>query len=151
MTRFNKNLIVAALAIAIMVGFGGSAAFAATTPALGTVAPYAIVSDTWTNTLNAGLETAVTGSVCYTTPPGTAPISINGVTTTPLTQATTPCPPQTGLDQAVALAVLNTQACTFIGTNVFLDAVIIGANPPGTFPHVVITAVEQWMLLYPQQ
>jgi len=63
--------------------------------------------------------------------PTTAPILITGATVAP-------CDPQTGIDQGVALNNaldgLNTQACTSIGTNVSLDSITIGANPPGTFP-----------------
>jgi hypothetical protein len=47
----------------------------------------------------------------------------------------TPCPPVTGTDQGLALAILNGQACTSLGAGaVALDSVIIGANPPGTIP-----------------
>ncbi len=134
MSKFNKNSVVMAVSVVFLAfGLAGPvAALAATAPTLGAVGTYAIVSDTWTNTLNAGLETAVIGGVCYTTPPGTPPISINGVTTTPLSQAVVPC--TNGAAQSSALANLNAQACTSIGTNVTLNTIIIGANPPGTFP-----------------
>lgn len=116
--------------------FGGSARsqVGAAAGALLTSDTYAIVSDTWTNSLNTGLETAVNGGVCYTNPPATAPVSINGVTVTPLSVAVVPCPAQVGLDQASALATLNSQSCMSLGTNVTLDSTMIGTNPPGTFP-----------------
>jgi len=98
-----------------------------TSPSLGLAETYGIVSKTYTNSLNAGLETAIVGNVCYTTEPTTAPKSINGATETP-------CPSQVGLDQASALADLNAEVCTSIGTDVDLDKIIIGSNPPGTFP-----------------
>ena len=103
-------------------------ALAATAPNLGSESTYGIVSETYTNTV---IGTTVNGTagqpaVCYTTPPGVAPI-ITGTTVTP-------CPPVTGTDQATALANLNSQACTPIGAAVALNAIIIGSNPPGTFP-----------------
>ena len=50
----------------------------------------------------------------------------------------TPCPPQTGTDQGLALANLNAQAlapsCTLIPAGPPMDAVIIPGNPPGVYP-----------------
>ncbi|MCR4325604.1 MAG: ice-binding family protein [Patescibacteria group bacterium] len=146
MTSIPKNILIigfiALFIIVLAVWWSGKlgstvpaeSQVSAAAAALLTSNTYAIVSDTWTNSLNAGLETAITGDVCYTTAPDTAPISINGVTITPLTEATVPCPTQVGLDQASALADLNAESCTPIGTDVALDAIIIGTNPPGVFP-----------------
>jgi len=128
--KIKSALVVSSALILGLVG--PMAAFAATAPILGAASTYAIVSDTWTNSLNAGQETAVIGGVCYTTPPGTAPISINGATTTPLTQAVVPC--TNGAAQDAALADLNSQTCTSLGTNVTLDSTIIPGHPAGTFP-----------------
>jgi hypothetical protein len=115
-----------------------TAAFAAffliSTPALAQVAPnlgtnttYGIVSSTYTNS-NTAPQTIINGDVCFTTGPVTPPLAISGTTTTP-------CPPQNGLDQTAAVAFLNLQPCTFLGAGaIALDAVIIGANPPGVIP-----------------
>jgi hypothetical protein len=124
MKKFNKNLLVVVSVFALGL-VGPIAASAATAPSLGATASYGIVSDTYTNSLNAGLETAIVGDVCYTTPPGTAPVSIVGATVVP-------CAPARGTDQGGALTTLNSQVCTPISGA--LDAVIIGTNPPGTFP-----------------
>src|ERR1035437_10473346 len=53
-------------------------ALAATAPDLKSNNTYAIVSDTFTNALNAGLETKIVGAVCYNTGPSTPPNSISG-------------------------------------------------------------------------
>jgi hypothetical protein len=113
-------------------------AFAATAPSLGSDSTYAIVSDTYTNSLNAGAETKIIGlglsspTVCYNTGPTTPPISIFGT-------ITTPCPNlNVGLDFNAALANLNAQAllpsCANLGVGaVNLDAVNLGQGP-GVFP-----------------
>ncbi len=74
----------------------------ATAPGLGSLATHAIVSDTYTNSLNAGLETAIIGNVCFTTGSATAPISVVG--------SYGACPAAAGVDQGNALAILNGQA-----------------------------------------
>ena len=106
---------------------------AATSPSIGTLGTYGVVSETFTNSLNTGLETAIIGDVCYTIAPTTAPISISGITVVP-------CPPAVGTEQNTALSDLNAQAadlsCTNIGPAPALNAVDIdGAGPlsPGTF------------------
>ena len=100
-----------------------ASAWGQTAPALGATGPYAIVSETFTNT-TAG--TAITGDVCYTTPPAVSP-SISGATVVP-------CAAVTGTDQNTALADLNSQACTSLGAAVSLDAISIGGGPLGVFP-----------------
>lgn len=103
------------------------AALAATAPNLGSTSSYGIVSSTFTNS-NTAPQTIVNGDVCFTTGPVTPPLTITGATATP-------CPPVTGVDQGLALANLNGQACTFLGAGaIALDSVVIGANPPGTIP-----------------
>ncbi len=102
-------------------------ALAAVAPPLGSTSPYAIVSSTFTNA-NTPPQSIVTGDICFTTGPGaTPPITHNGVNVTP-------CPPATGLDQTAAVAILNGQPCTSLGAAPALNAVIIGANPPGVIP-----------------
>ena len=104
------------------------AAFAQTAPSLGSTSPYGVVSDTFTNS-NTAPQTIINGNVCFTTGPVTPPLTITGGA------PTTPCPPVTGVDQGLALANLNGQACTFLGAGaIALDSVVIGANPPGTIP-----------------
>ena len=104
-----------------------ASAFAQTAPNLGSTATYGIVSSTFTNS-NTSPQTLINGDVCFTTPPTTPPLGISGTTTTP-------CPPQTGIDQGAALANLLGQACTSLGAGaITLDSVVIGANPPGTIP-----------------
>lgn len=102
-------------------------ASAATAPSLGTTSTYGVVSMTYTNS-NTSPQTIINGDVCFTTGPTTPPLSITGATNTP-------CPPQTGLDQAAATANANGEACTFLGAGaITLDSVVIGSNPPGTIP-----------------
>jgi hypothetical protein len=100
--------------------------WAQTAPNLNSEAPYAVVSSTFTNS-NTAPQTIITGNVCYTTPPVTPPLVTTGATVTP-------CPVATGIDQGNSTAFLNSQACTSLGVGaVALNAVSIGANPPGTF------------------
>jgi len=128
MKKLKNNLIAVAVAVAFVAGFANPVVVsAASTPTLGTASTFGIVSGTWTNSLNAGLETAINGNVCYTTPPDTAPISINGITVTPLSQAVVPC--INGAAQSTALANLNSQACTSLGANVVLS----GTYTPGCY------------------
>jgi hypothetical protein len=104
----------------------GVTALAATAPNLGSDSTYGVVSSTFTNA-NTSPQTIINGGVCFTTPPTTPPLIITGATVTP-------CPPATGLDEGLALANLNGQACTFLGAAIALNSVVIGANPPGTIP-----------------
>jgi len=129
MKTINKNSLVAAVVFSFVLGLAGPiAAFAATAPSLGTTAPYGVAAGVFTNS-NTAPQTTINGSECATTQPTTVPLTVTG-------SVVTPCDPQVGLDQAAALNNvvdgLNTQACTPISGN--LDAVIIGSNPPGTFP-----------------
>lgn len=98
-------------------------AFTQTAPDLGSLVPYAIVSETFTNT-TAG--TSVAGDVCYTTGPAVNP-AVNGA-------VVTPCPAQTGIDQNAARAELDAQVCTPIGAAVALNQISIGGGTPGEFP-----------------
>jgi hypothetical protein len=135
MKKLNKNSTVVAVVVSLTLGLVSPiAALAANTaPSLGAESTYAIVASTWTNsyTSGSGLETAITGGVCYTTKPDTAPISINGVTVTPLSLAVVPC--TNGGDQTTALANLNAQitdpSCTSLGA----DVVLSGTYTPGCY------------------
>src|SRR3982751_93409 len=112
-----------ALAASLLVS---TSALAQIAPNLGTTAPFGVVSSTFTNS-NTAPQTIINGQVCFTT----------GPVTPPLTQGTLtpPCPPSTGVDQAAATATLLGQPCTFLGAGaIALNAVIIGANPPGVIP-----------------
>lgn len=77
---------------------------AATAPDLGSTDPFALVSETYSNS-TAG--TAITGDVCFTTGPSTTP-TISGSTETP-------CSSEKGTDQNNALANLNSQSCEPLG------------------------------------
>ena len=130
MKNFSKFGIVTTLTVLLVVGLVAplatpNVARAATSPSLGDAATYGIVSSTYTNSLNTGSETSITGDVCYTTEPDTAPVSISGATNVP-------CSAAVGTAQASALASLNSQSCTPITGA--LEDVIIGGNAPGTIP-----------------
>ena len=120
--RRQASFIVRASAGASLIMLA-TPAFTQTAPDLESLLPYAIVSETFTNT-NAG--TSVEGDVCYTTGPAVNP-AINGA-------VVTPCPAQTGIDQNAARAELDAQVCTPIGAAVALDEISIGGGPPGVFP-----------------
>ena len=125
MPPMTKNTVYRAAFAALLLACLPAAA--ATAPPLGTTGPFGVVSSTFTNS-NTAPQTIINGNVCFTTGPGTPPLTLTGTTVTP-------CPPQTGLDQNAALANLNTQPCTFLGAGaIALDAVIVGANPPGVIP-----------------
>ena len=115
----------------LLAGLGFSAFLLAPLPALAQVAPdlgststFGIVSSTWDDE-TAG--TAITGDVCYTTPPAAlASITISGA-------VEVPCDGDKGTDQNVALAVLNVQSCTSLGGGaIALNATDVG-NGPGVF------------------
>jgi hypothetical protein len=121
---FNRAAIVG---FAALVVCGSSPVLAQIAPSLASEAPFAIVSGTYTNTV-AG--TTIIGNLCFTTGPAVAPV---------VTGTVGPCPAATGPDQIAATAVLTGQACTTIAGP--LEGVIIGANPPGTFPPGCYTSV----------
>lgn len=119
-----KKVSAVVFSIALILGLTGpSTTFAATTPSLGINSTYGIISSTYTNSANAGTETTINGNVCYTTPPDTAPIAINGTTTSG------GCDPATGTAQTAALLDLNNQSCTSLGSNVVLS----GTYTPGCY------------------
>jgi hypothetical protein len=141
-SRFRRDYpgLLASLGFIALLSLAQSdAALAATAPNLQSDSTYAIVSSTYTNSLNAGTETKIIGlgssspTVCYNTGPSTPPISIFGA-------ITTPCPNlNVGLDFNTALANLNAQAllpsCTNLGVGaVNLDAVNLGGGPGVFFP-----------------
>ncbi|CAN5324670.1 hypothetical protein BH11PSE11_BH11PSE11_28980 [soil metagenome] len=124
--RISLGLLASQFALTLLV-FATGTAQAANAPTLGQTSTYGVVSTTFTNA-NTAPQTIINGSVCYTIPPGTPPLSVTGLTVTP-------CPAQVGLDQNAALAQLNGQPCVSLGAGaVALDGVIVGANPPGTIP-----------------
>lgn len=131
--KINRLVLLGAAAFLVSGFFIANSALAATAPNLGEAATFGVLSSTFTP--NGGV-TAITGDLGYTTlSAGT--FTVSGATHTDISG--TPAGAiykQAGLDQGAALnnAVdgLNTQACTAIGDT--LDAVVIGANLPGTFP-----------------
>lgn len=122
MCRISKNIITSLFLLFFISLTLPTIAYGATSPSLGSSNTYGIVSSTYTNSLNAGLETRIVGDVCYTTEPDTAPISISGATVVP-------CAPARGTDQSSALTDLNGQACTSLGANVVLS----GTYTPGCY------------------
>ncbi len=119
------------MAVACTIGLiGPVVALAATTPSLGTAGLFGVLSDTFTR--NVGV-TAITGSVGYTTLSGGGSNTVTGTTYVP-------APPQSGTDQATALADLNAQVlagCTSLGAGaVNLDNVTghtTGIYTPGCY------------------
>jgi len=117
-----------------MLGFIGSTpASAATSPDIGDSSTYGIISSTYTNSINTGTLTDITGDLCYTTGPGAAvPVSISGATVTP-------CAPARGTDQSSALADLNAQvadSCNDLGVNININSVVghlTGTYTPGCY------------------
>ncbi len=106
---------------------GPLTSFAATAPSLGTAETFGVISSTFTNS-NTVPQSIITGDVCYTTAPVTPPLSISGA-------VTTPCDPDLGSSQVAALADINGQLCVSLGSGaVDLDSIVVGLNPPGTFP-----------------
>ncbi|MFA6354062.1 MAG: ice-binding family protein [Candidatus Paceibacterota bacterium] len=95
--------------VAVVISFafslaGPMAAFAATTPSLGSAETYGILSSTYTNT-TAG--TTINGDIGFTTGPAVAPAGVhaNYGSVAPYAVA--------GTNQSSVLANLNGQACTF--------------------------------------
>ena len=126
-TRNYPGLLASLGFVALVCLAQNDAASAATAPNLGLTNTYGVVSSTLSNS-NTSPQTIINGDVCFTTGPTTPPLAINGTTRTP-------CPPQVGLDQGAAVANLNGQPCTSLGNGgVALDSIIVGTNPPGTFP-----------------
>jgi ice-binding like protein/exosortase sorting signal-containing protein len=115
----NRRLLACLGLVALSGSF--SAAWAQVAPSLGSLSTYGIASSTFTNT---GPGTTINGDVCFTTGPA-FPATVSGTTG--------PCPASAGTDQSGALAILNGQACTALPAG-NLDAVVIGANPPGVIP-----------------
>lgn len=119
--RWSSRLLSATATAALLLS--AAPAVSQTAPDLGSTSPYAIVSETFTNSTPG---TVVDGDVCFTTGPVVAPI-VNG-------SQQTPCPAQSGIDQDTARSELDAQSCTSIGAAVALDTVSIGGGTPGEFP-----------------
>jgi hypothetical protein len=126
MKTTKKIALGTALILLMLVFAAPKATLAATSPNLGSDSSYAVVSSTYTNSLNAGLETALNGDICYTTGSATAPVSISGTTVVA-------CPSATGTDQDLALANINAQANAVTCTNLGTDVVLSGTYAPGCY------------------
>lgn len=120
----NTNRYRRLLACLGLVGLTGfvPAASAQVAPSLGSLDPFGIASSTYTNT---AAGTNVVGSICFTTGPAVPPDSFTGTYGA--------CPAAAAIDQTAAIAILNGQPCTPLPAG-NLDAVVIGANPPGVIP-----------------
>lgn len=121
LSGWGSRLLQASAAAALMLST--APVLSQTAPDLGSTSPFAIVSETFTNSTPG---TVVDGDVCFTTGPVVAP-TVNG-------SQQSPCPAQTGIDQDAARAELDAQSCTSIGAAVALDTVSIGGGTPGEFP-----------------
>jgi len=124
MKVLNNISIIFVFIVAMALPIGTQAS---TSPSLGTAGIFGILSSTFTR--NIGV-TAITGSLGYTTLSGSGSNTVSGTTYTP-------SPSQAGVDQSSAIADINAQvlsSCTDITGQGPLEGVIIGANPPGTFP-----------------
>jgi hypothetical protein len=124
--RFSRNYFgfVPGFAFVVLLSLVQSGtALAATAPPLGTNSTFGVVDSTYTNT-QPGMT--ITGDLCYTTGPALNP-TLNGA-------LTVPCNSQQGTDENTAKANIDAQICTAIGAAVALDTIVIGTNPPGTFP-----------------
>ena len=124
-SRFGRNfsgLLASCGFIALLSLSQNHAALAQTAPNLGSTATYAVVSTTYTNS-NTSPQTMLNGTagqpaVCYTIAPVTPPLTTVGTTIVP-------CPPVTGVDQGLAVANLNGQACVSLGAGaITLNSVI---------------------------
>ena len=106
-------------------------AYAATTPSLGQAASFSILSSTYSNTAGG---TTINGDLGYTTAPAATP-TVNGTTYNPPASKYT----TSGIDQSVALANLNGQACTFTFASGAIDLATdtthgpIGVYLPGVY------------------
>ena len=118
MNRFQR--LIAYLGPAALAAVA-STAMAQVAPSLGSLSTYGIASSTYTNT---AAGTTINGDVCFTTGPAVAPTILG---------TSGACPASAGPDQTGALAILNGQPCTTLPAG-NLDAVVIGANPPGVIP-----------------
>src|ERR1035437_9228934 len=117
-----KSLSLVASVGLVTLLYGASPASAqATAPSLGVESTYGVASSTFTNT---AAGTTITGDVCFSTGSAVAP-TIPG--------PTGGCPAATGPNQLAALAILNGQACTILGSGP-LEGISIGGGPAGTFP-----------------
>lgn len=129
----NYKYALAVMAIAFTYCLTATTTYAATSPGLGSLSTFGIVSETSTNA-NTAPYTIVTGSSCGTTLTVPRPLTITGGV------EETPCAPAKGTDQTAAKADLNLQAaavtCMNIGPAPALNAVDIdggGPLPAGTF------------------
>jgi len=129
MTRKSLSLVASVGLIALLYGASPASA-QATAPTLSATGSNAVVSDTFSNAVNTGSETAIVGAVCYTTGPGAAaPVSISGGTTVS-------CPAAMGTEQTSALTTLSTNSCTSLGAAVNLNNVTghtTGIYTPGCY------------------
>jgi len=121
----NAALLASVAFVTLLSLAQSGSALAATAPSLGSEGAFGVVSSTFTNS-NTAPQTIINGNVCFTTGPTTPPLLVNGTSGA--------CPAAAGGDQLAALAILNGQSCTPLPVGVPLDAVVIGSNPPGTFP-----------------
>lgn len=95
------SAVLVAIAIVLTVS---STALAATYPSLGAANTYSVLSSSYINT---AIGTVINGDLGYTTPPAVTP-TVNGNT-----HVADGAYNQAGIDQATALAAINSQPCTY--------------------------------------
>jgi len=127
MERIIKNPAFAGFLFVLVFALGGPNAYAATTPSLGAAASYGLLSTTYVDPVTATAST-INGDVGYTIAPAQAPVWVGTNYGAGAPYATA------GADQGTALTAVNGvgQGCVVIAGA--LNAVTIGANPPGVFP-----------------
>ncbi len=119
------SIFVVSFVLIVLGLTGPTAALAATTPSLGAAATYGLLSTTYVDFVTP-LQSTINGDVGFTIAPAQVPLGLQAIYGPGAPYATA------GIDQGTALTALNIQACTpILGA---LNAVTIGANPPGTFP-----------------
>ena len=127
MRIFNK-ISLAVLAIAFTFVLAGQNAFAATSPLLGSLSTFGIVSSTSTNA-NTAPYTIVNGSSCGTTLTLPRPLAITGGA------EEQPCAAAKGTDQIAAKADLNAQvlaSCTSLGVGA-VNLNNVALHPTGVY------------------
>ncbi len=124
-----KKLVPITLALTFFIA-SPLAAFAATSPGLGSAGSFVILSDTYSNSSSG---TTLSGDLGYTTPPATAP-TVNG--NVHMADSTYN---QAGIDQGTALVALNNQVCDFNFSPGPIDLASdtthgpVGVYTPGTY------------------
>lgn len=127
----NKKIFPAiVLLLFIILGSVQSSVYAAMSPSTGAASTYAILSDTYTNTVPG---TTINGDIGFTTPPAVVPGGIHN------NYGVGAPYPQAGIDQNAALGSLAANSCTYTFPNGAIDLATdtthgtIGVYAPGVY------------------